>query len=62
MIICMRISPFYSLLFNPAKCHFEIKWHNETAAVYQFTGIVLPILQPSFCKISMFWASILKFC
>ena len=29
------------------------KWHNETAAVYLLTGMFLPNLQPSICKISI---------
>ena len=29
------------------------KCHNETATVYQFTGMILPNLQPAICKISI---------
>ena len=59
MIICIRISPFNLYCsIRKHKCHFEKKWHYKTAAVYLFTDMVLPILQPAYCKIRMFWASI----
>ena len=45
MYICMRISRFESLLLYPAiVMTLRKKWHNETAATYQFTGMLLPNL------------------
>ena len=50
----MRISPFLSLLFNSGNLNVTLKkCHNEIATVNQFTGMVLPNLQPAICKISI---------
>ena len=35
--------------------------HNETATVYQFTGMILPNLQPANCKISILGEYFLSF-
>ena len=45
----VRFNLYYSI--RQHKCHFEKIWHNGTAAVFHFTGMVLPNLQPAICKI-----------
>ena len=47
--VCVLVVFYHSYTIRQHKCHIE-KWHNETAIVYQFTGMVYQIYSLPFVK------------